>query len=125
MMSSEPLFHEGVNEFNRRRFFEAHEVWEDLWHGYREDDRPFLQGLIQIAAGCYHLQSDNLNGAFSLIGKGVLKLERYGDGHAGVELEILRHRCQGLLDALAVRQLGGDAEINDESIPRIALLSKE
>ena len=125
MMSSESWFHEGIAEFNRRRFFEAHEVWEVLWHGYREDDRTFLQGLIQIAAGCFHLQADNLNGASSLIGKGLVKLERYSNGHAGIDLETLLNRCHHLLDSIAVRRLGGDSEVDHISIPTINSLSKD
>ena len=56
-------FYRGLEEFNGERFFEAHEVLEDLWHEYREADRIFIQGLIQIAAAFYHLQSRNLKGA--------------------------------------------------------------
>lgn len=125
MMSSEPQFHAGIAEFNCRRFFEAHEVWEDLWHGYRESDRIFLQGLIQIAAGCFHLQSDNLNGAFSLMGKGLAKLEPYGKAHAGLDVETLVSRCGTLLDAIAVRRRGGDSVIDDHSLPTIAKLTKD
>ncbi len=125
MMSSEPRFHEGIAEFNRRRFFEAHEVWEDLWHEYREEDRVFLQGLIQIAAGCYHLQTENVNGAFSLIGKGLDKLEPYRAGHAGLDVNVLAECCTALLDAIAIRRLGGNSVIDDQSLPTCAQKSKD
>lgn len=70
-------FYRGLEEFNREAFFEAHEVLEDLWHEYRDVDRPFIQGLIQIAAAFYHLQSHNLKGAISQFTKGNEKLARY------------------------------------------------
>ena len=67
----------GLDEFNEGRFFEAHEVLEDLWHEYREVDRTFIQGLIQIAAAYYHLQSSNFRGAASQFTKGSEKLAQF------------------------------------------------
>ena len=123
MMSSEPRFHEGVAEFNRRRFFEAHEVWEDLWHEYRHDDRTLLQGLIQVAAGCYHLQTNNLDGAFSLIGKGLVKLNLYDEKHAQIDLGKLKYQSERLLDSVAAFRLGGDSVVDGLSYPTIAIVS--
>lgn len=42
----------GVDLFNHGFFWEAHEVWEGLWHQAAADSlqRHFLQGLIQLAA---------------------------------------------------------------------------
>jgi predicted metal-dependent hydrolase len=31
-------FYEGIREFNEGRYFEAHDILEDLWQGYREPD---------------------------------------------------------------------------------------
>jgi len=70
-------FYRGLEEFNNEAFFEAHEVLEDLWHEYRETDRTFIQGLIQIAAAFYHLQSRNFKGAASQFKKGGDKLAHY------------------------------------------------
>ena len=79
-------FHKGIEEFNAGRYFEAHEVLEDLWHEYRETDRTFLQGLIQLAAGFYHFQRDNMKGATSQLTKGIKKLEPYKPEHLGIDL---------------------------------------
>ena len=70
-------FFRGLEEFNGERFFEAHEVLEDLWHEYREQDRKFVQGIIQIAAGFYHIQSCNPRGAVSQLTKGSEKLTQF------------------------------------------------
>lgn len=42
---------EGRSHFNARRYFEAHEIWEELWLVEKGPARRMLQGLIQIAAG--------------------------------------------------------------------------
>ena len=43
------LFDRGVAHFNARRFYEAHEDWEELWHEAEGDEKRWLQGLIQIS----------------------------------------------------------------------------
>ncbi len=77
-------FEEGCRLFNALEFFDAHEVWEDLWQEYRGDDRTFLQALIQIAAGCYHAQCGNEKGARSQLSKGIRKLRTYLPHHGTV-----------------------------------------
>ena len=46
----------GIELFNRREFYEAHEAWEEGWIDELTDDRLLLQGLIQVAAGLYKVQ---------------------------------------------------------------------
>ncbi len=77
-------FEEGIRLFNDEEFFDAHEVWEDLWQGYRGDDRTFLQALIQVAAGFYHAQCRNARGAMSQLSKGLAKLAEYVPLHQTV-----------------------------------------
>ncbi len=71
----EDLFLRGVKAFNERDFFEAHELWEELWSEYNLSDRIFVQGMIQATVGFYHLFTDNLKGAKSLIQKSLNKLQ--------------------------------------------------
>ncbi len=82
-------FEAGIRHFNREEFFEAHEVWEDLWHEVRDDDRSFLQALIQVAAGFYHHQCDNPRGSASQLRKAGDKLSRYPSTHRGILVGIL------------------------------------
>jgi hypothetical protein len=56
----------GIQFFNARDFFEAHEVWEDLWTESHGDERRFYQGLIQAAVGLFHFSGGNLRGALKL-----------------------------------------------------------
>jgi len=80
----------GVEEFNTGRFFECHDTIEDVWQGTRGPARDFLQGLIQISVGFYHLRNGNLTGARSQLEKGLANLESYGDAYGGIELRELR-----------------------------------
>ncbi|HAL57855.1 MAG TPA: DUF309 domain-containing protein [Bacteroidetes bacterium] len=114
-------FQRGIREFNGRRFFEAHDILEDLWHGYRGDDRRFLQGLIQVAVGYYHFENRNLKGARSQLTKACAKIESYGPEHRGIRLlEFLRciHQC---LDALERVERGEEVRLEHVAIPTIIL----
>src|SRR5436853_410251 len=62
----DPRYLAGILFFNARDFFEAHEVWEDLWADSAPPERRFYQGLIQAAVGLLHFGNGNLRGAVKL-----------------------------------------------------------
>lgn len=62
----DPRYLAGVLLFNAGDFFEAHEVWEDLWSEAHGDERRFYQGMIQAAVGLCHFGNGNLGGAVKL-----------------------------------------------------------
>ncbi|MBI2150692.1 MAG: DUF309 domain-containing protein [Acidobacteria bacterium] len=79
------LLDAGINFFNQSRYFEAHEVWEDLWRETRGPLRLFYQGLVQAAVGLHHLGNGNLNGARSQLTKSIAKLEQYPAGFLRID----------------------------------------
>jgi uncharacterized protein len=66
MNTYDPRYLAGVLLFNEQAFFEAHEVWEDLWTESHGPERRFVQGLIQAAVGLCHFGNGNLRGAMKL-----------------------------------------------------------
>ena len=66
MTNYDPRYLAGVLFFNAHDFFEAHEVWEELWMESHGDERKFVQGLIQAAVGLFHFSGGNLGGAVKL-----------------------------------------------------------
>lgn len=115
-------FHQGIRDFNERRFFEAHDVWEDFWHEYREADRLFLQGLIQVAVGFYHLENGNGKGSRSQFTKALTKLQPYVPSHQGLALEnLLQHVRSWLLVAERIAA-GEQVSVNTAEFPRIEYL---
>src|SRR5690606_4025898 len=64
--SYDPRFLQGIAYFNECDFFEAHEVWEDLWSEIQGPSRRFYQGLIQVAVCLHHFGNGNLRGAQKL-----------------------------------------------------------
>ncbi len=82
-------FKDGINLFNKRKFFEAHEIWEKLWLSAKEE-KKFLQGLIFIAGGYYHYQNKNIKGTELFLKKGCEYLSTYSDKYVGVDIKKLR-----------------------------------
>ena len=78
------VFRRGVALFNGVRYWHAHEAWETLWRAAEEDERPFYQGLIQVAAGLLHLQRRNARGARSKLREGLDKLRPFEPVHRGI-----------------------------------------
>ena len=66
MAPYDPRWLAGVVLFNAGDWFEAHEVWEDLWSENHGDERRFYQGMIQAAVGLCHFSNGNLGGAAKL-----------------------------------------------------------
>jgi uncharacterized protein len=98
----------GIAHFNAGEFFEAHEVWEALWLRATVEEKPFLQGIIQIAAAFHHLKRGNLPGAKSLLGAGLAKINKYGGTYRGIDVTGLGEQGRAWLDALATGKRPGN-----------------
>ena len=98
----DPRYLEGIKHFNVCDFFEAHEVWEDLWKDYSGPSRKFYQGLIQVAVCLYHFGNGNIRGAKKLYHSSRAYLTAYLPKHEGLDLEKLLAQlqacCQPILD---------------------------
>jgi predicted metal-dependent hydrolase len=93
-MKESKKFRRGLEHFNAREFFEAHEAWEELWLVEAEPEKTFLQGLIQLAAAFHHYGRGNMRGARSLFAAGIAKLARFPDDHRGLALGKLRAKAE-------------------------------
>lgn len=98
--SPDPRYLEGVALFNRGEFFDAHEVWEDLWRECASADRRFYQALIQAAVAAYHWGRGNAAGATRLYSSGRRYMEPYRPAYLGLAVD-------AFWDALAAHLAGG------------------
>lgn len=80
---------DGLRLFNEERFFEAHEVLEDVRHRERGEPRTFLQGLIQVCAAYHHFQNRNYAGAADLLQRGMDKMVRHPRADLGFDAALL------------------------------------
>lgn len=99
----------GIREFNEGAFFEAHDTLEDVWMDARGECRLFLQGLIQLAIGYYHLSCENYTGADHLLTRGMGKLDDYRPAAYGVDLDPLLVHVRRTIGAVRRMAAGGGA----------------
>jgi predicted metal-dependent hydrolase len=84
------LWVEGIELFNAGRFFDCHEIWEELWRRESGAEKLFYQGMIQAAVAILHAQRGNPRGARSTWHKARVKLESLPEEHMGIALGELR-----------------------------------
>ncbi|MBZ5629463.1 MAG: DUF309 domain-containing protein [Acidobacteriia bacterium] len=99
-----PTFQRGADLFNAREYFDAHEVWEDVWRAAPAEEKKFLQGLIQVAVALHHHSRGNSAGARSLLARAQRNLSSYSDCYAGLNLAALRREISACEQALAAGQ---------------------
>ncbi|MGH8246108.1 MAG: DUF309 domain-containing protein, partial [Gammaproteobacteria bacterium] len=58
-------FLEGVRIFNEEKFFETHEVWEEVWRAAPAAESDFYQGMIHLTVALYQARRANRTAAHS------------------------------------------------------------
>ena len=78
--------------FNRRLYYEAHDVLEELWLPQRAGPNgAFYKGLIQLAGAFVHLQKNRLRPAAALLKLAQANLERYPLLHERLDVGEVRN----------------------------------
>jgi predicted metal-dependent hydrolase len=118
----EPLYLAGIEKFNACDYFEAHEVWEELWTEYRGPSRKFYQGMIQAAVALYHFGNGNLRGARKLHASVHGYLEPYAPRHLGLDVPAFLSAFDACLAEVAAgSEPPTAAELDPELLPEIHL----
>jgi uncharacterized protein len=98
----------GIMFFNDRDFFQAHEVWEDLWADTQGADHHFYQGLIQAAVGLHHFSNGNVRGAVKLFHSSLAYMRPYPSPHVGINVNEFWEQMRGCFEPI----LDGDPSAN-------------
>lgn len=118
-------FLEGLDRFNARRFWDAHESWETIWLAAGSDVEQFLQGLIQLAAAYHHIQRGTLRGAARLFEAALKRLSAFPAGFGGVDRASAESAARGHQQWVAALVEADQAgELTDDDYPRMALLAE-
>ena len=95
-VTSETL-REGIDLFNQERFWEAHEVLEEIWHPATGTDRDAIQGMILTAAALVHYQKNEKSVCVSILGRAKEKLGSL-DEFKGLDIRSLRVSIERILE---------------------------
>ncbi|MBI2619599.1 MAG: DUF309 domain-containing protein [Ignavibacteriales bacterium] len=114
------VYQNGIALFNRQRFWEAHEAWEEVWRQRTEESRIFFQGIIQAAAG-YHLlvERPRTSGAVKNLSKAIGKLDLFPRFFLDLDVEALRKSLVETLEFLGRSDAGSHRDFPPEMIPRL------
>lgn len=121
----ERILREGISLFNRHRFFEAHDKWEEAWQQVKHEKkrepakdprRDFLQGLILLAVGYLHWRRKNRIGALRKFEEALERLDRYPASFSGIDLGPLRTEARA--DSRRLKQRESSQYVG-QRVPRI------
>jgi hypothetical protein len=121
-MDYDPRYLAGILFFNDRDFFEAHEVWEDVWTEVTGAQRRFYQGLIQAAVALHHFRNGNVRGATKLYRTGRAYMEPLDQAFFGLDKAGFWNQMENCF-----RELHASAEpdrrvpLDESKIPTITL----
>ena len=111
---SRRLLLRGVAAFNAGRFLTAHEIWEAVWNETVGEEKRFVQGLVQLAAGYLKLSSAQYLGALKLLTRGCQTLRTYPPLYAGLQISLLSEAS-----LTVIRQLELGRTETDIQLPQI------
>jgi uncharacterized protein len=90
-------FLEFIQLFNSEKFFEAHEILEELWLETKGPRKQFYQGLIQCAVAFAHWQRKNPRGAIQVGNRGLNTLKMYDPEEEGIDVISLIQESENFL----------------------------
>jgi uncharacterized protein len=107
-LPEDEVLRRGADMFDRHLYWEAHEVWEEVWRRRAgQPDRDFLKGIIQGAAGMWHATQANYKGAVSVLGRAVDYLAPYRPEREGIDVAMLGDALARARDACAAAMATG------------------
>ncbi|MDB9529293.1 DUF309 domain-containing protein [Oscillatoria sp. CS-180] len=96
----------GIDQFNQGEFYACHDTLEAIWMEAEIAEKPFFQGILQLAVALYHLRNQNWRGAAILLGEGISRLEPFEPHYRDVDVTSLLDCASLWLETL--HQLGAN-----------------
>ena len=118
------LLLKGIEEFNRREFFAAHETLEALWKAEPRPIRELYQGILQVGVAFYHAERANYVGASELVRRGLVRLRRLPAECQRVDVADLIAQAEAA--AAEINRLGSRRvrELDPRLIPTVRLIDR-
>ena len=98
-------FNYALNLFNDQKWYEAHDVFEEIWNNLDGDERQIIQGILQVSVSQFHLSKGNLNGATILLGEGLGRIKNRTHIDLGIDLQSFSISLDSLLKKLHSKEI--------------------
>jgi predicted metal-dependent hydrolase len=114
----------GLALFNSSRFFDAHEVLEDVWRALPRDRplRRHLQGMVQLAVAFHHQSKGNHVGARSVLERAMRNISGADSSFPDLDLDRLRAELEIWQRYLDHPESAGDRKLDGRDIRRHGVL---
>ena len=107
--------------FNQQKFYEAHDILEDLWLPDRRGvNGNFYKGLIQLAGAFVHLQKNRLRPSAAVFKLAQANLEKYPALHEKLNLAAVLQLIAGWLRRLEQDDFAVNP-LTTTGVPQLAL----
>ena len=81
---------EAKHLFKDERYWECHEILENLWRVSKGDEKTLVQGIILVCAAFVHFQKNEADVALAMLQRYQSKLKWHERLYEGIDLEKLR-----------------------------------
>jgi len=91
---------QGLNLFNQRKFYEAHEDFETAWRETPGDERELYRALLQISGGFFRLSQGNAHGAEKFFSRASGWLSLFPESFRGLNTAVVHAKVKAILHDL-------------------------
>ena len=109
-------FSNALKLFNDKKWYEAHDAFEEIWNTLDGDERQVVQGILQVSVSQFHLTKGNLNGATILLGEGLGRIKKRTKINLGIDLDSLCKNLECLLIKLQQKE-----SLDENDVPILVL----
>lgn len=104
MREMHPDARRGLSLFRRRKFYEAHECFENAWRETKDASREFYRALLQLSGGFYRLTQKRPRAANKFFSRSLHWFQHYPDPFLGIDTDRLKELLIDLIASTGIRQ---------------------
>lgn len=98
-IQTDPRFESGIALFNSQQFYEAGDLFEELFFEAVGGELEFIRAFLQVSVGCLHAERRQPRAAIERLKEGALAIDRVTDDR-GYDLASLRGDILKLMSGL-------------------------
>jgi len=95
--STPKAFRHGLQSFNQRAFYEAHEYFEAAWRQTSGEEREFFRAFLHLSGGFFRLAQDRPGAAKKFFNHARKWLSDFPEDHLGFNVTQLKKYIQQLI----------------------------
>jgi predicted metal-dependent hydrolase len=116
---------EGIELFNLKRFYKAHEPLELAWMDTDPPERYLYQGILQIGLAYFQITRGSYRGAIKMFRRGHRNLESLEDQLMGIDIKRLRSDARIVERKIRKLGQGRSREFPREEFPFVPFIKEQ